>query len=446
MVQLKTEMATKKDPSIHPLSIHCLILIRVTRQLEPIQFQGKEGSFQVCLRAIIPCHVLEVPDSVMLPLCAVQHSSHTNFLLKNASKLQTSFQFECDTPFQLNPKQGMLKPGQECHITVVFQPQEALVYQQHAYCWFGEEGDKAENCCTVLLQALGTVRTIETGEHIHSQMHTLSGVVFLFYMSLFASLLQVTVSFSLSSLSGGIPLLGSVFSCDVTRGNVAPGGSLRATVTYSPAIVNTVSVEYLILKCRGALNEPLLKLTGNCIGPKVSLSSSVVDFGCVEEGGSVVQTVKLVNSSPVEAVYKWDIDCNGNSVFSILPASGTLFPQSYTTLKAVYRPTQPITHHRRVACVILHRDPVFLDLTGTSHPKLQKPVILTPEHLVDLARRQLSPDTLNAVQHNHDVHLDQQGGTIPSHSTIQLQSIVRPHRRAQYLWNISYQTVNASGK
>uniref|UniRef100_A0A3P8SQ41 Si:ch1073-349o24.2 n=1 Tax=Amphiprion percula TaxID=161767 RepID=A0A3P8SQ41_AMPPE len=354
---------------------------------DSIEFQGKEGSFQVCLRAIIPCHVLEVPDSVMLPLCAVQHSSHTNFLLKNA-KLQTSFQFECDTPFQLNPKQGMLKPGQECHITVVFQPQEALVYQQHAYCWFGEEGDKAENCCTVLLQAL-KYPYLQLRNPSSQEEEGWADPVLQFGSVVIGQCLRKhfdifnpspTVSFSLSSLSGGIPLLGSVFSCDVTRGNVAPGGSLRATVTYSPAIVNTVSVEYLILKCRGALNEPLLKLTGNCI-PKVSLSSSVVDFGCVEEGGSVVQTVKLVNSSPVEAVYKWDIDCNGNSVFSILPASGTLFPQSYTTLKAVYRPTQPITHHRRVACVILHRDPVFLDLTGTSHPKLQKPVILTPEHL-----------------------------------------------------------------
>ncbi|XP_023144688.2 cilia- and flagella-associated protein 65 [Amphiprion ocellaris] len=386
---------------------------------DSIEFQGKEGSFQVCLRAIIPCHVLEVPDSVMLPLCAVQHSSHTNFLLKNASKLQTSFQFECDTPFQLNPKQGMLKPGQECHITVVFQPQEALVYQQHAYCWFGEEGDKAENCCTVLLQALAKYPYLQLRNPSSQEEEGWGDPVLQFGSVVIGQCLRkhfdifnpspVTVSFSLSPLSGGIPLLGSVFSCDVTRGNVAPGGSLRATVTYSPAIVNTVSVEYLILKCRGALNEPLLKLTGNCIGPKVSLSSSVVDFGCVEEGASVVQTVKLVNSSPVEVIYKWDIDCNGNSVFSILPASGTLLPQSYTTLKAVYRPTQPITHHRRVACVILHRDPVFLDLTGTCHSKLQKPVILTPEHLVDLARRQLSPDTLNAVQHDHDVHLDQQG-------------------------------------
>lgn len=63
-----------------------------------------------------------------------------------------------------------------------------------------------------------------------------------------------------------MPLLGSEFSCDVTRGNVAPGGSLRATVTFTPAVVDTVSVEYLSLKCRGALNEALLKLTGNCLG------------------------------------------------------------------------------------------------------------------------------------------------------------------------------------
>lgn len=85
-------------------------------------------------------------------------------------------------------------------------------------------------------------------------------------IALFAPLLQVTASFSLSRLSGGVPLLGSEFSCDVTRGEVAPGGPLRVRVTYTPALVDSVSVEYLSLKCRGALNETLLKLTGNCVG------------------------------------------------------------------------------------------------------------------------------------------------------------------------------------
>lgn len=73
----------------------------------------------------------------------------------SSSKLQTCFQWECAAPFQLSPEQGLLMPGQECDITVVFRPQEAVVYQQQANCRFGEEGDKTESCCTVLLQGLG---------------------------------------------------------------------------------------------------------------------------------------------------------------------------------------------------------------------------------------------------------------------------------------------------
>lgn len=71
------------------------------------------------------------------------------------SKLETYFQWECMAPFQLSPEQGLLQPNQECYITVVFQPQEALVYQGHASCRFGEESENAQSCCTVLLQGVG---------------------------------------------------------------------------------------------------------------------------------------------------------------------------------------------------------------------------------------------------------------------------------------------------
>eukprot|EP00064_Thunnus_orientalis_P002417 superscaffoldBa00000175_g2424 len=389
---------------------------------DSVEFQSKDGSFQVCLRAIIPCHALEVPDSVLLPICAVQHSTYTTFLLKNVSKLQTCFQWECAAPFQLGPEQGLLKPGQGCHITVVFHPQEALVYQQQAYCRFGEEGDNEMSCCTVLLQGLAKYPCLQLRSKSSKNEKEQGGPVLHFGSVAVGQSLQkyfdifnpspVTASFSLSRLSGGVPLLGSEFNCDITRGNVAPGGSLQATVTYTPAVVDTVSVEYLSLNCKGALNKTLLKLTGNCIGPKVSLSSSVVDFGCVEERGAVIQTVELVNSSPVEAIYQWDLDCSGHSVFSMQPASGTLRPHSCTTLKAVYRPTQPFAHHRRVACFILHRDPVFLDLVGTCHSECQKPAVLKPEHLVldrlHWNRSEDPPDTLTAMQQDHNIQLDQQ--------------------------------------
>lgn len=65
-----------------------------------------------------------------------------------------------------------------------------------------------------------------------------------------------------------VTVLSSVFSFDVTKGKVAPGGSLRASVTYSPTVVDTVSVDYLCLKYRGALKKTQLKLTGKCIGKR----------------------------------------------------------------------------------------------------------------------------------------------------------------------------------
>uniref|UniRef100_UPI0009B41025 cilia- and flagella-associated protein 65 n=1 Tax=Monopterus albus TaxID=43700 RepID=UPI0009B41025 len=411
---------------------------------DSIEFKGEDGSFQVRLRATIPCHALEVPDSVLLPVCAVQHSTHTTFWLKNASKLHTYFQWMCAAPFQLSPEKGLLRPSQECHITVVFHPQEALVYQEQVYCMFGEEGDKAESCCTVLLQGLAKYPylqlrnpgTSEQREQGCPALHFGSvsvGRSLQKHFDIFNPSPVSDASFSLSQLSSGIPFLGSEFSCDVTRGKVAPGESQRATVTFSPAVVDTVSVEYLSLKCSGALNESMLKLTGTCIGPKVSLSSSVVDFGCTEEGGAVIQRLKLVNSSPVEAIYQWDLDCNGHSVFSIQPASGTIRPHGHTTLKAVYRPTQPIAHHRRVACLILHRGPLFLDLIGTCHSELQKPTILTAEHLIlcklHSYRRQHPLDTLGVVQQDQKVHLNQQGMA----STLEEQSNQRSDSAAVVL-------------
>lgn len=85
------------------------------------------------------------------------------------------------------------------------------------------------------------------------------------------------------------------------------------------------------------------------------MSSSVVDFGFVREGGAVEQTVEIVNSSPAEAVYQMDLDGGRHSVFSIQPASGAIRPHGKVVLRAIYRPTHPIIHHRRVACLILHR-------------------------------------------------------------------------------------------
>ncbi|XP_076015276.1 cilia- and flagella-associated protein 65 [Genypterus blacodes] len=351
---------------------------------DTIEFQSKHGSFQVCIRATIHL-TLQVPDFVELPICAVQHTSSATFKLKNFSILQVCFQWDCSEPFQLIPERGRLKAGDECIITVIFKPAGAQLYQQKASCRSGD-GQKyeLEKYCTVLLQGQAKypylqLRVLDSSEEEKPNRFpelcfgsVAPGCTVQKHFDIYNPS-PVAASFALLRMSGGVPLFGSEFKCNSTRGTVGPHELLQATVSYTPAVVESVSVEYLSLQCPGALNKSQLKLIGHCIGPTLSLFPSVVDFGCIEEGEAAMQTVDLVNSSPAEAVFQWDLDCNGHSVFRIQPAAGTVRPHSYVKLKAFYRPTHPITHHRRVPCLVLHKDPLFLDLIGTCCTELEDP-------------------------------------------------------------------------
>ncbi|XP_059896106.1 cilia- and flagella-associated protein 65 isoform X1 [Gadus macrocephalus] len=391
---------------------------------DSVAFEGRDGSFVVSLRATLPRHALVAPDSVLLPICALKHSTQTTLVLKNQSKLHTWFQWECPPPFHVSPDQGLLEPSQEGLITVVFQPHEALVHQREAFCRFGDTGEELLGRCTVLLRGQAKypslqLRCTEGEEDPEAAPELLFGSVAIGCHRkkpfTICNMSPVTASFAFSCLQGGTPQLGSEFSCDVSSGEVAPGSSLRATVHYSPVVVDTVAVDYLTLVCPGALNKTQLKLTGTCIGPIVTLSCSMLDFGHLDQGQAAMRNVDLVNSSPCEAVYQWDLDGCGHSVFSVQPTGGTLQPNSHITLKVAYRPQSPMIHHRRVACLILHRGPVFLDVIGTCHSELQKPAVLRPKHLTmyRLHRRRgltlYPPDQLSAMLQNRSLRLDHQG-------------------------------------
>ncbi|XP_061775397.1 cilia- and flagella-associated protein 65 [Nerophis ophidion] len=388
---------------------------------DSIEFQSKSGSFQVFLQAIAPCPALEVPDTVLLPLCAVHQSASAVFLLKNMSKLRTYFKWECSEPFQVSPVQGVLQPSQVHHITVLFQPQSALLFHKHAYCNFGEEGGETNSCCTVLLQGVakypclylrspnpeskndpscselnfGSVpigKSVQKGFDIYNPSH-------------------VTAFFSLTRLSGGLPLLGSEFICDINSGNVAPGETVSAKVTFVPTVADSVSVEYLTIECKGALNQTVLKLTGDSAGPKLSLSSSVVDFGCIKEGDTCSQTIEMVNSSSAEATYQWDLDCTGHSVFSIQPQCGIVKQQSSVKLHISYLPTMPIAYHRSVSCLILQAEPLFLDLIGTCYSDVQEPAVLTQEHLSEIKKE--PSEIISALLRSYSTQSDTQALCFP---------------------------------
>ncbi|XP_056611820.1 cilia- and flagella-associated protein 65 isoform X1 [Triplophysa dalaica] len=384
--------------------------------VDTIEFEGKEGSFQVSLRAVIPHYALEVPENALLPPCAAQQSSQTSFVFRNSCKLQTGFRWSVDPPFYFSPETGLLKPGEECKVTLEFKPKEVQVYQAEAHCAFGDDG---ENSCTVLLRGLS--------KYPHLQICTAEQeedckVLEFGSLAVGDSLERhfeiynpstVSTTFTLFWLRRP-PLMDVVFRCEVREGQIEPHSVLKVPVCFSPLTADCRSVDYLCLTCPGAVSKDLLRVSGSSIGPLVFLSTSVLDFGCVEEGTEVTHTLQIINSSSVLAYYQFDVN-TGHSVFVVDQPGGTLPGNSRLTLRVKFRPHHPIAHHKILTCLLLHREPLFLDLIGTCHSEQFKPAILNPRHLnvyrINLLRgfTCYPPDILSAMLEEHKLKLDDSG-------------------------------------
>ncbi|MCJ8732733.1 hypothetical protein PDJAM_G00214590 [Pangasius djambal] len=400
-----------------PITFHPL---QECEHVDSIEFRCKEGTFLVKLCAVMLHHALELPDSVQLPSCAVQHSTKTSFLFRNTSKLQTCFQWVVEPPFELSPLSGVLEPGEQRRVSVTFKPQQALVYQTEASCTFGKEG---ENKCTMLLKGLS--------KYPHLQISPLGqeegGALLEFGSVAIGSCLEkhfeiynpssVLTSFFLTRVIRPT-LMESVFECDVKEGQVAPCSVLRVPVRFTPLTVDSTSVDYFRLSCPGGISTDVLKVTGSCIGPVVSLSSSVVDFGCVEEGEEAMRIIHIINSSTVLAHYQFDMDPSNHSVFTLDQPIGTLPAKGSLTLCLRFRPHHPIAYHKRAPCLILHREPLLLDLIGTCHSEQLKPDILQPRHLHVYRQNLLRgltcypPDILSAMLADHKLQLDENGALL----------------------------------
>ncbi|MFT7817925.1 coiled-coil domain-containing protein 108 [Arapaima gigas] len=158
-----------------------------------------------------------------------------------------------------------------------------------------------------------------------------------------------------------------------------------------------------------------LACAGCMISPRVSLGVSVLDFGCLALGEEAVRSVPLVNSTAAEAHFQFDVDGSGHSVFALEPPCGTLRGHARVTVLVRFRPRQPITHYRRAACLLLHREPLFLDLIGTCHTEHLRPAVLNPKHLhryhIHRARGLTCypPDILRTMLAENKLQLDQEG-------------------------------------
>ncbi|NXX10180.1 CFA65 protein, partial [Podargus strigoides] len=408
------------------MSLNLPIVFRPTEKREyedSICFKKAEGEFSVTLRATLPSHCLSFPAVVQLPICAVHNVTETTFPVRNVSDLVTAFAWETPSPFYMVPEHGMLNPGAECMVKVVFQPKVAVVYHVAATCWFGGE-EKLKKTVQLKAQAkYPYLRVSVTGEeHEGVQPGKFQDVLCFGSVPVGTTVEKCVEIFNMSVVDAPCrierakdPLLRDHdFSCDVSHGVVPANGKLVLCIQFQPQTVGQQSTDYFTIMYAGCLLQAVLKVVGSCKGPSVSLLQYSVDFNWISLGESSVQTLKISNTSDVPAYYQFDIDSRG-SVFSLDHPCGILEGTTTLELKVTFGPTHPISYHRRVVCLVHHQEPMYVDFFGTCHSDIAKPAVLQARHLswyrTNMVRELTfyPPDILSAMLMDGKLQMDEKG-------------------------------------
>uniref|UniRef100_A0A8C5L8Q8 Cilia and flagella associated protein 65 n=1 Tax=Jaculus jaculus TaxID=51337 RepID=A0A8C5L8Q8_JACJA len=391
--------------------------------VDQLWFEKEEGMFCVALRATLPCHKLMCPPSLKLPMCAIGDAVDAWFCLKNVGDLPTFFAWEVPSPFQILPTTGLLEPNLTCKIKVTFQPVKAVVHEVEATCWYGE-GCKQKSsiqlqavakCAQLLVSIKRKLPEDQDAEGLQKVLHFGSvavGCVSERQIQLYNPT-GVNAPFRIE-MAPDMQAKDQIFWCSVNHGVVPPGEKKCVSVFFHPKTLDYRTIEYFSVMPSGSASQTTVQVVGFCRGPAVFLQHGCVNFSWVNLGERSEQSLWIENKSDCLAYFQFDID-GQDSVFSIKPALGTLEGKARLTLHCAFQPTHPIICFRRVACLIHHQDPLFLDLIGTCHSDSTKPAILTPQHLVwhrtHLARglALYPPDILTAMLKEGKLEQDADG-------------------------------------
>ncbi|XP_035294734.1 cilia- and flagella-associated protein 65 isoform X2 [Cricetulus griseus] len=405
--------------------------------VDQLCLEKEEGMFCVSLKATLPCHKLVCPPSLQLPMCAIGDTVETWFCLNNVGDLPTFFTWEVPSPFQILPTTGLLEPGMGCRIKATFQPLIAVIHEVEAMCWYGN-GSKQKStiqiqasakCAQLLVSIKHKQPKDQDTEGFQKVLHfgsvdvgcTMERQIRLYNPS------AVNAPFKVE-MSEDMLIKDHTFSCSVVQGIVPAGEKKCLSVFFHPKTLDSRATDYLSIVPSGCASQTRLQVIGFCKGPEVSLQHCCINFSWVHLGERAEQTLWIENQSDCLAYFQFDIDCQ-ESVFSIRPAFGTLAGKARMILHCAYQPTHPIICFRRVACLIHHQDPLFLDLIGTCHSGSTKPAILRPQHLTwyrtHLARglTLYPPDILAAMLKEKKLERDENGALMLPTESLPMQNL-----------------------
>ncbi|KAJ1558489.1 hypothetical protein HK096_011640 [Nowakowskiella sp. JEL0078] len=232
---------------------------------DTIEFTSSFGKFMIPIKASLPEHILEFPNSVDFGMCPVRETAKLSFNLSNKGDLATYFSWEIPHPFRIHPISGILKSGSEENMILEFSPKDASVFSATCVCRFGSH-QKTE---------------------LSSQYMVVDGIG----------------KYSHLSIDGGQTYFdfGEVFvGKSVEKKLILENPS---ALIFTPTASGMTCTDYYDITTLSG-NTIRLTCTGKGIGPRVTFNTTVLNFNDVKTDTTVFRALYIQNHTATTAFYQ----------------------------------------------------------------------------------------------------------------------------------------------
>ena len=237
--------------------------------------------------------------------------------------------------FQFVNENVEIWPHESKQVIVSFSPEIAQLYSETAY--ININNFEAERI-PIFLQGIGLppkaifpISSISVG---HVNLDTI-----LEYKVTMENVGQVGVDFSLETKYRG----NLVFEFTPSSGHIDVGGSMDIRIKFIANNVETFAENFQFSIKGAPFEHPTISLFGKVIGPKIDISTKVIDFGTVSCGFSYSRSFEIENKSNV--VFNYNLALEGSKNFSmrefaINPQHGTVKGFAKETITVEFIPSE----------------------------------------------------------------------------------------------------------
>eukprot|EP00240_Pyramimonas_obovata_P016412 CAMPEP_0118939228 /NCGR_PEP_ID=MMETSP1169-20130426/28321_1 /TAXON_ID=36882 /ORGANISM="Pyramimonas obovata, Strain CCMP722" /LENGTH=266 /DNA_ID=CAMNT_0006883433 /DNA_START=179 /DNA_END=975 /DNA_ORIENTATION=+ len=230
-----------------------------------IEFSCNAGRFYIPVRAVLPYADLQVPSSLDFGYCPAKETTTKTFNFTNTGELDVNYAWLLDSPFQLTPSTGCIKPGETHSITARFEPVDASVFVATAVCEMQGEGEIA----SVKISGIGKYPYISVEESKIDFGNVLVGkIVEKTFKLSNQSMVPATFEATRTELEHD-----RVFTFRPSQGTIPPNGYEAVTISYVPVATGTLTCESFAISTPAG-NTKTITCQGYAEGPGVVLSSS----------------------------------------------------------------------------------------------------------------------------------------------------------------------------